>query len=65
MKFVIEITRGADPEATVVHRSIIDAISPKWAKSTAATLLKAWKHKGADGIRIINHSGQEIYRWRE
>jgi hypothetical protein len=65
VKFVIEITRGSDHETTVAHRSTIDAISPKGAMSAAISLLKTWKHKGADGARITNRAGQEIYRWKE
>ena len=65
MKFTIEIVRNKAGEVEVLHRATIDAISPKWAKGAAANLMRAWRHRGADGARIVNRAGEEIYRWTE
>jgi hypothetical protein len=36
VKFTIEIVRKEAGEVEILHRAIIDAISPKWAKGAAA-----------------------------
>ena len=65
MKFTIEIVRIRDGgEARVLYRSAVEVISPKWAKTQAATLLDAWKQRGANAVRILNRQGEELYSWQ-
>ena len=61
--FTIEIVRSKAGEVEVLHRTTIDAISPKWAKGAAVNLMRSWRHRGADGARVVNRAGEEIYRW--
>jgi hypothetical protein len=66
MRFAIEILRADErTHSKVLFRSAIEGISPKWAKTKAATLLDAWRNRGANGVRILNRSGEELYCWRE
>jgi hypothetical protein len=34
-------------------------------KTRAQAVLNAWKKRGANGIRVLNRGGQQVYRWRE
>jgi hypothetical protein len=63
MKFTIEIVRTVSGEGEdVLHRTIVDEISPKRAKAKADQLLGGWRGRGASGARILNHQGEELYR---
>jgi hypothetical protein len=63
MKFTVEIFRMDAAGVSVLHRSAMDGISPKWAKTRATTLLNAWRHRGANGVRVLNAKGEEVYNW--
>jgi hypothetical protein len=65
VKFTIEIVRAkaGAVEVLIARRSMRSA--RKWAKGAAANLMRAWRHRGADGARIVNRAGEEIYRWAE
>jgi hypothetical protein len=65
MKFTIEILQIAEGAEQVLYRLGLRAISPRWAKNKAQVLLSSWKARGANGVRILNGSGQELYRWTE
>jgi hypothetical protein len=65
MKFTIEILRAAEGVEQVLSRSVFRAISPRGAKNKAQILLSSWKARGANGVRILNGSGQELYHWTE
>lgn len=64
MKFTIEIVCNLDGALTVLYRSAVEGISPKWAKTKATTLLDAWRPRGANGARVLNRNGEELY-WHE
>jgi hypothetical protein len=65
MKFTIEILRVTEEVEQVLYRLGLRTISPRWAKNKAQILLSSWKARGANGVRILNGSGQELYRWTE
>ena len=66
MRFTIEIVRLNDGGSVrVLHRSVVDGISPKWAKTKATTLLDAWRPRGANGTRILNRHGEQLYSWQD
>jgi hypothetical protein len=65
MKFTIEVLRIGDGAKEILGRSEHDAIVPKWMKTRAQAVLNAWKKRGANGIRVLNRGGQQVYRWRE
>jgi len=64
VKYTIEIVRH-DNNGTrkVLHRFASKAISPGLVKAKAETLLR--RARDANGVRITNHRGQEIYNWRK
>jgi len=65
MKYTIEIARFKDDGTyDVLHRASSNAIGPKWAKAKAQTLLQSYRGRGANGARITNHHGEEVYHWR-
>jgi uncharacterized lipoprotein len=63
MKFTIQIVQAVDAGERVLHKTSMEAISPKWAKGAAETLFAAYKAKGATGFRILNPHDEEVYRW--
>jgi hypothetical protein len=66
MKYTIEIVRiEGDTDMQVLHRSMIDAISPKWARSKAQSLLESWKSRRANGAVVLNSNKEQVYSWRE
>ena len=65
MKFTIEITRRVGEGVEILHRSTVDVIGPKWARSAAKSLLKSWTRNGATGARVLNGADEEVYRWEE
>ena len=65
MKFTIEILRIGDDCVEVLNRAEVHAIGPKWVKTRAQELLKAWKERSANGARVVNQTGQQVYYWRE
>ena len=65
MKFTIEVLRIGDDTEKVLNRSEFDAIGPKWVKTRAQGLLKDWKQRSANGVRIVNRAGKQVYYWRE
>jgi len=62
MRSLPHIGDGAEE---ILARSEHDAIAPKWMKTRAQAVLNAWKKRGANGIRVLNRGGQQVYRWRE
>jgi hypothetical protein len=65
MKFTIQIVQAEDAGERVIHKSTMEAISPKWARGAAETLFSAYKAKGATGFKILNPHGEEVYRWNK
>ena len=66
MKFTIEILRvNGAAKGVLLHRAKVEAASPKSAKSKAAHVIHAWQHGGANGVAVLNHHGEELYRWTE
>jgi hypothetical protein len=63
MKFQIEVTRTNGADKVVLHRSSLDAMSPRQAKAKAAELLKVHARGGANGARLLNDKDEELYRW--
>jgi hypothetical protein len=65
MKFTIEVLRIGDESVEVLNRAELNAIGPRWDKARAQELLRTWKKRGANGARVVNKAGQQIYYWRE
>jgi hypothetical protein len=66
MKYAIEIVRFGDAaEVEVLHRSEIQAIGPKWAKSQAERLLDAWRPRSANGVVIRDGDEKQVFNWRD
>lgn len=65
MKFTIEVLRIGDDSVEVLNRTEFQAIGPKWVKTRAQKLLRVWKIKSANGARVFNQTGQQVYYWRE
>ena len=62
MKFVIEVVRtGEGGREQVLHRSTVDEISPRRAKTKAGQLIKTWGNRGASAVRVLNHRGEELF----
>jgi hypothetical protein len=64
MKFSIEILRISDNKARLLHRVWIEASSPEEAMAKAVDLLDSWRHSRANGARVRNQVGNEIYLLR-
>lgn len=65
MKFTIEVLRAIEAEGQqVLHRTTVDEISPRRAKTDADLLLKAWRGRGATRARVLNPRGEELYETR-
>jgi hypothetical protein len=65
MKFTIEVLRIGDGSVEVLYRTEFQALGPKWVKTRAQELLNAWKQRSANGARVVNQVGQQVYYWRE
>ena len=65
MRLIIEVVRFGDTGEEVLHRAKVNVISPKWAKTRAQRLINEWKPRVANGARIVNAAGQQVYNWRE
>jgi hypothetical protein len=65
MKFIIEVLRIGAGAEEILAQSHHDAIAPRWMKTRAQAILNAWKKRGANGVRVLNRSGDQVYRWRE
>jgi len=63
MKFHIEITSTNGVRMTALHRTSLDEMSPRHAKTKAVGLLKLYARRGANGARVFNDKNQELYRW--
>ena len=64
MKYTIEIVRHDDDGTRkVLHRFASDANSPVIVKAEATRLLRR-RAREANGVRITNHRGLEVYNWR-
>ena len=65
MKCVVEIVRFDDDDGAykVLRRFASYSINHKAAKGKAGTLLR--RTKDANGVRITNLRGEELYRWRK
>jgi hypothetical protein len=65
VKYTIEILRiSSIGEPNVLHRESAITVAPRWAQSRAEQLLKKHRQRGANGIRITNPRGQQLYRWQ-
>jgi hypothetical protein len=63
MKFTIEVVRAAEGGSPqVLHRTAVDEISPRRAKTKADQLRSAWRGRGATAVRVLNPRGEELYR---
>ncbi|HEX3938878.1 MAG TPA: hypothetical protein VHX43_15345 [Xanthobacteraceae bacterium] len=63
MKFTIEVVRTVEADGHhVLHRTTVDEISPRRAKTDADRLLKAWRGRGATRARVLNPRGEELYQ---
>lgn len=63
MKFSIEVVRTSEGgREEVLHRSTVDEISPRRAKTKADQLVGIWSGRGATSVRVLNHRGEELYR---
>jgi hypothetical protein len=49
----------------VLDRVEFRAVGPKWVKTRAQELLRTWKGRSANGARVVNQAGQQVYYWRE
>ena len=65
MKFTIVITRRDGDEEKVIRRSNVNVLGPKGAMTAAMALLKSSKNQGANGARVLNRAGEEVYHWKE
>ncbi|MFZ0609133.1 MAG: hypothetical protein WBD53_08035 [Xanthobacteraceae bacterium] len=62
MKFTIEVVRAIESgRGEVLHRTAIDEISPRRAKTKADQLWSAWRGRGASAVRVLNPRGEELY----
>lgn len=62
MKFTIEVVRAVESgPQDVLHRSTIDEISPRRAKTKADQLWSVWRGRGAVAVRVLNPRGEELY----
>lgn len=62
MKFTIEVVRAAEAgRQTVLHRTSVEEISPRRAKTKADQLFGAWRSRGATAVRVLNPRGEELY----
>jgi len=63
MKFTIEVVRpGEGGREQVMHRTTVEEISPRRAKTKADALSLAWRKRGASAARVLNPHGEELYR---
>jgi hypothetical protein len=62
MKFTIEVVRVEAGRQHVLHRTAVDEISPRRAKTKADQLRSAWRGRGATAARVLNPRGEELYR---
>lgn len=62
MKFTIEVVRAEAGDQQVLHRTAVDEISPRRAKTKADQLHGAWSGRGATAVRVLNPRGEELYR---
>jgi hypothetical protein len=66
MKFIIEVVRAVeDGREEVLHRTAVDEISPRRAKTKADHLVRSWSRRGATLARVRNSRGEELYVARE
>ena len=62
MKFTIEIIQyDDDGTRRVLHRFASNSTTPARVKARAESLLR--RARGANGIRITDQRGQELYNW--
>jgi hypothetical protein len=63
MKFTIEVVRAVESGGEeVLHRTAVDEISPRRAKTKADQLLSVWRNRGATAARVHNPRREELYR---
>jgi hypothetical protein len=63
MKFTVEILLHSSGKSVVLNRCVVEAISPKWAKTRALELMKNSKKQKANGFVIRNNKDEQ--EWRE
>jgi hypothetical protein len=65
MRFTIEVVRaGEGGHKDVLHRTALDEISPRRAKTKADQLWSAWRNRGATVVVVLNPRGEELYTAR-
>lgn len=63
MRFSIEIyTVSPDGAEGILHRESVDTINLVDARKEAERLFASWKKRNANGARVLNSEGQEIFR---
>jgi hypothetical protein len=62
MKFTIEVVRAREGgRHQVLHRTTVEEINPRRAKTRADHLLNTWRRRGATATRVLNQRGEELY----
>lgn len=65
MKYKIEVLRADEGGGeSVLHRVVVDEISPRRTRTRAERLLGTWQRRGASATRVLNHHGEELYRFK-
>jgi len=65
MRFTVEIFAHSEGTETVLHRTMITAMNPVFARKEARHLLATWKKRKADSARLLNAHGETLYSWNE
>jgi len=60
MKFIIEIILTSEADAEILDRIEIEETSKKRAVATAKLLLRHWRNRGANSIRVLKLRTEEI-----
>ena len=62
MKFTIEIySTAGDGSEWLLHRTTVVAINPLGARKEAIHLVAEWKRRRANGARVLNAQGQQLF----
>ena len=66
LKFTIEIYETeADGSESLLHRTMVSALTPLVARKDARFRLAAWRHRGATHAKILNDRAEPIYKMTE
>jgi hypothetical protein len=64
VKYLIEIVRASQGAGVeVLHRLTVDEMKLQRVQFRAENLLSVWRRRGATGLRISNHRGEELQSW--